>query len=179
MEIEKKIAFVFNTINTKEFVDSIKKDKPLIICTNDDIKRIYSDLGFDVKTIKEYSSDPELENKKAVEWMKDWPDKPILNGKSFKELLIYDDLSIFWFLETRFYIYRIQSLIPLIMQIQNVINFEKPTSIWIKGSNDIHHIIKELCENKLKKLEFIQSNKKKDSTSYKSHSGNRSVKLLA
>lgn len=179
MEIEKKIAFVFNTINTKEFVDSIKKDKPLIICANDDINRIYSDLGFDVKTIMEYSSDPELENKKAVEWMKDWPDKPILNGKSFKELLIYDDLSIFWFLETRFYIYRIQSLIPLIMQIQNVINFEKPTSIWIKGSNDIHHIIRELCENKLKKLEFIQSNKKKDSTSYKSHSGNRSVKLLA
>jgi len=100
MVIEKKIAFVFNDINTKEFVDSIKKDKPLIICANNDIKRIYSDLGFDVKTIMEYSSDPELENKKAVEWMKDWPDKPILNGKSFKELLIYDDLSIFWFLET-------------------------------------------------------------------------------
>jgi len=179
MVIEKKIAFVFNDISTKEFVDSIKKDKPLIICANDDIKRIYSDLGFDVKTIMEYSSDSELENKKAVEWMKDWPDKPILNGKSFKELLIYDELSIFWFLETRFYIYRIQSLIPLIVQIQNVLNLEKPTSIWIKGSNDIHHIIRELSGNKLKKLEFIQSNKKKESTSFKSYSGNRSLKLLA
>ncbi len=53
MVIEKKIAFVFSDFNTKEFVDSIKKDKPLIICANDDINMIYSDLEFDVKTIRE------------------------------------------------------------------------------------------------------------------------------
>jgi len=55
MHDSKKLVIIFEEKNEEEFAQSLK-DKPLIICANDDIKRIYSDLGFDVRTIMEYSS---------------------------------------------------------------------------------------------------------------------------
>ena len=91
----------------------------LIIAGNELIKNKITSLGYDCKLITSYSRNPNDEINKAIDWIKKWPDIPISNGKSFKDILVYEGISIFWFLETRLYLYRIQSLIPLIEQIQN------------------------------------------------------------
>lgn len=42
-------------------------------------------------------------DKEIIEWIKAWPNKPVLNGKSFKELLEYKGTSLWWFGETNMF----------------------------------------------------------------------------
>ncbi len=175
----KDIAFIFEESSAKEFIQSIKTEKKLlIVCGNDNIKRKFLDLGYSCKSISEYSDDPSKDLAKAIKWIKNWPDTPILNGKSLKKLIVYDGLSIFWFLETRLYSYRIQGLIPLIEQIKRVVYLEKPEQIWIKGNSDVRHIVSQLYGKNLQKLEFIKEKNPQTGVSYKSYSGYPTLKLL-
>jgi hypothetical protein len=176
----KKIVFIFETCGIKEFLDSIKTETDLlIICGNDAVKKELINLNYNCKLINEYSTNPILNIQKGLEWIKDWPDKPIFNGKSFKELLVYDNISIFWFIETRLYLYRIQNLIPLIEQLVYLVSKENPERIWIKGNNDAFFIMKQLMKNENSKIEFIGEKSQQISTSYKSYQGNSFFKLLA
>ena len=141
--MKKKILLIFENSKIKTILDSETSNESLIIAGDKAIQEKITNLGYTCKLINDYSKNPINEFDKAVEWIKKWPDKSVLNGKSFKDILVYDDLSIFWFLEHRFYLYRIQSLIPLIEQVKNMINLENPKEIFIQGNNDIYHIIKK------------------------------------
>ncbi len=175
----KDIAFIFEEGSGKEFIQSIKTKKELlVVCGNDNIKRKFLDLGYSCKSITEYSGDSSKDIEKAMRWIKNWPDKPILNDKSLKELLVYGGLSIFWFLEARLYSYRIQGLIPLIEQIKRVLELEKPEQIWIKGNNDVRHIVSQLYRKNLQKLEFLKEENPETRVSYKSYAGFPTLKLL-
>lgn len=175
----KNIVFIFDTFDIKEFINSIKTTDITVICGNENIKKELMNLNFNCKLINEYSKNPTLSIQKGLEWIKDWPDKQIFNGKSFKELLLYDDISIFWFLETRLYLYKIQNLIPLVEQLINFISKENPERIWIKGNIDAFTIMKQLTKNKDIKIDFAGENSQRLSTRYKSYQGNSFFKLLA
>jgi len=175
----KKILLIFENSKIESTLNSEANNESLIIAGNEVIKDKITDLGYTCKLINNYSKSPKNEIDKTIEWIKNWPDKPILNGKNFKDFLVYDEMSIFWFLENRFYLYRIQSLIPLIEQVKNMINLENPKEIFIQGNNDIYHIIKKKYGNIIPKIHFMNIGKNYDRTSYKSYSGNRFLKLLA
>jgi UDP-N-acetylglucosamine 2-epimerase len=177
--MKKKILLIFENSKIEHTLNSEANDESLIIAGNEVIKDTITNLGYTCKLIINYSKDPKNDLDKAIQWIKYWPDKPVFNGKSFKDLLVYNELSIYWFLESRFYSYRIQSLIPLIEQVQNMINLENPTEIFIKGNNDIYHIIKKKYGNIIQDIHFMPSEKNYDRTSYKSYSGNRLLKLFA
>lgn len=49
-----------------------------------------------VKILNEYTPQEDIQ-KKAVLWLDDWSEKPLVNGHSFKELFSYKDLSLWWF----------------------------------------------------------------------------------
>jgi len=86
MANKKDIAFIFEENSAKEFIQSIKTEKELlIVCGNENIKRKFLNMGYSCKSISEYSDDPSKDLAKAMEWIKNWPDTPILNGKSLKE----------------------------------------------------------------------------------------------
>jgi len=175
MAKNKDLVFIFEETNADKLLQSIKNEK-IVICGNDIIKNKISKLGYSCKSITEYSDDPYCDIKHSIDWIKNWPDKPILNGKSLKKLLAYDDISIYWFLETRFFVYRIQTLIPLIEQVRRILSSEKPNKIWINGSADVKHIINELCGKDLP-IEFSQEITKTNIL-YKSYNGFPVLKLI-
>ena len=156
----KKILLIFESTKIESILISNVSDETLIITGSQKIKDQITNLGYNCKTINNYSKNSKYENEKAIEWIKSWPDKPIIGDKSFKELLVYDKFSIFWFLESRFYYYRIQSLIPLIEQIKNMMEQENPLEIFIHGNIDVYKIIKQKYDKEIQKIEF-SSNKKK------------------
>ena len=174
----KKILLIFEDSEIETLLKSEANNESLIVAGDQAIQVKITDLGYTCKLINNYSKVPKEEIDKSIEWIKSWPDIPILNGKNFKELLVYNELSIFWFLESRFFYYRIQNLIPLIEQIQNLINLENPTEIFIKGNTDVYHIIKKKYGNLTDKIQFVYDGKNHDRISYKSYSGNRLLKLL-
>jgi len=175
----KKIILIFENSKIEPTLNSEVNNESLIIAGNEGIKDEITNLGYTCKLINNYSKNPKNELNAAIQWVKNWPDKPILNGKNFKDLLVYDELSIFWFLESRFFSYRIQNLIPLIEQIKNMIKIENPTEIFIQGNSDLHNIIKKKYGNTIQKIYFKSIEKEDSRTSYKSYSGNRFLKLLA
>ncbi len=175
----KKILLIFESTKIESILISNVSDETLIITGSQKIKDQITNLGYNCKTINNYSKNSKYENEKAIEWIKSWPDKPIIGDKSFKELLVYDKFSIFWFLESRFYYYRIQSLIPLIEQIKNMMEQENPLEIFIHGNIDVYKIIKQKYDKEIQKIEFSSNKKNTNSISHKSYSGNQFFKLLA
>ena len=96
-------------------------------------------MNYSCKTIDEYR---EREyNQKALGWIKSWPDKKIIDDKSIKKIFVYDNLSLFWFLETHLYLYRIHELILLIERIKNgpkwLERYDKKSSTYYRAKRFI------------------------------------------
>ncbi|MER3408497.1 MAG: hypothetical protein C4292_07285, partial [Nitrososphaera sp.] len=148
---EKRLAFIFEGSQAGEFVDAIQKEgkekaELVIVCSNDEVGKSLSERGYAYKTIPGYvQADAGRELRNATEWMSAWPDTPILDGKSFKELLVYEGVSIYWFLQTRFYLRRVRELIILIDRVGKIIDAENPDRVWVKGGKDAIHIVSSLC----------------------------------
>jgi len=172
-----KIILIFENSDLASFLNKYANQDNLIIASTEKIRKEILSLGQKCSLITDYSKDPIRIIKDSLRWTKDWPDKPILDGKSFKELLVYDKISIYWFLETRFYLYRIQGLAQLIEQIKNIF-VEKHESAIIKGSYDAYHIISEIFKDKMH-IEFHQENQRNSSLSQNSRGEHGFLKLNA
>jgi len=167
--VEKNLVFVFANENLEDF---IKKNnlgnETLVICNNPEIKENLSKMKLNCKMVNEYRLS-ENQITKPIKWMKSWPNEIILNNKNFKELFLYKNISIFWYLENRFYHKRIHELITLIEQVKEILSREKPEKVWVIGNRDLYHIVSHLhgqIEN------FLISNKPiKSGISEKSYSG--------
>jgi hypothetical protein len=148
---EKRLAFIFEGSQAGEFINAIQKEgkegaELVIVCSSDEVGESLSDRGYAYKTIPSYvQADVGRELGSATEWMSTWPDTPILDGKSFKELLVYEGVSIYWFLQTRFYLRRVRELITLIDRVEKIISAENPDRVWVKGGKDAIHIVSSLC----------------------------------
>jgi len=172
---KKDIAFIFEKNGVEEFLKLIDSENEIvIICSSQELKKKITELNYLCKTIDEYGMSEY--NQKALEWIKSWPDKNIIDDKSIKKIFVYDNLSLFWFLETRLYLYRIHELILLIERIKNVLKQENPQNIWIKGDYDIKHIVSKLLPNVIKKYE--SKSKSKRTVTYKSYQGFPTLKLF-
>ena len=174
-----KILLIFKNSNLESFLNKYANEDDLIIAGTEEIKNQISCLGQKCCSINEYSKNSIIDIKKGIQWIKDWPDKPVLNGQSFKELLVYDQISIYWFLETRFYLSRIQGLIHLIEQIKNIFLEKKYDSVIIKGNYDAFHIINTKFKTQLNNVEFHGDEVKVSPISQNSHSGYGFLKLSA
>ena len=177
--VEKKdLVFVFDKVDIDRFQNFIKlQNKLVIVCSHELVKNQLFHLGFECRLIGDYNQNIDYV-KKAIDWIKTWPDKQIMNGKSFKELLIYDGISIFWFLETRLYLYRIQELIFLIEKLKLITEVEKPENIWVVGSNDARLIISQLFPGKLKGFTDTNVSQNSSYITHKSYEGFPTLKIL-
>ncbi|MHA7646440.1 CDP-glycerol glycerophosphotransferase family protein [Nitrosopumilus sp. S4] len=173
-----KIIFISETTDLKSFLEKNVTVDDIIIETSEEIKNELDSLGQKSRSINEFSKNSILSNKKSLEWIKSWPDKPIFAGKSFKEFLIYDQISIFWFLETRLYLYRIQGLINLIEQIKNIFSCIDGNSVIVKGNFDIFHIINEKFKDRLTSIEFVGNSNNHSTISQNNHAGHGYLKLI-
>jgi len=179
----KEVIFVFEQTGAKGFLDSAlsvsNKENIVIVCANDEISQNLSELGYQCRSIGSYSraSDAELQN--AVEWMKTWPDKSILNGKSFKELLVYEGVSIYWFLQTRLYLHRVRDLLFLIEHIKHVLEEEMPVRVWIKGNEEVRYIISSMYgAQDIAGFEQLEKEKDQSKISFRSYQGYPTLKIL-
>ena len=171
----KNLVFLFED-DYKEFLekDDFRKDT-LVICKSDEMVENLSKIGFNIKTINEYRlSDDQIT--KPIRWIKSWSNKKIFENASFKELFSYEGISLFWYLESRFFHKRVHGLITLIEQLKNILSKENPNKVWLFGSLDLIHIVKSLHDNVYsEKISKIT----KSNVSEKSYSGFLIWKLIA
>jgi len=174
--VEKNLLFVFENYNIKDFIKNNNiKDNTVIICNKNEIKENLVKMKLNCKMVNDYklSEDQII---KPIQWIKTWPNKKIWNGKNFKELFLYNDISIFWYLEIRFYHKRIHELITLIEQIKVILSTENPDKVWVIGDRDVRHIVLHL-HGKLENFVIVNKVLKTD-VSENSHAGFLTLKLL-
>ena len=77
-------------------------------------------------------------SEKSTGWIKDWPDKKILNGKSLKESFVHQGCSLWWFGETQLFIAEggVSASIHYIELFSYILNSEKPTKVYVCGKKD-------------------------------------------
>ena len=173
---KKDLVFIFDDKDSLEFIKNLSlSDNTIIICKNADLEKKIQTGKFKTKQISDYYENLGI-NDKSLKWIKEWPDRIIKDDKNFKDYFIYKGISIFWYLESRFYHYRIQELILLIEIIRNVLQKEVPDRIWVKGSYDIEEIISKLQPKILQKTNLHP--KLNRSVTHKNYQGFPTLKLL-
>ncbi len=176
MNNKRNLAFIFEDKGLEDFIHKIDLENGItFVAGSDEIKEKVQNLGYSCTVISDYS-DGKNYNQKVLEWIKSWPDAIIDDNKSLKELLVYNKISIYWYLESRFFLYRIRELLILIERIKQILSKEKPEKIWIKGNQDVKQIISELLPNVIQKFE-LQNKTKRDITQ-KSYQGFPTLKLF-
>jgi len=170
---EKNLVFVFDNDNVKDFIKKNNlENNALVICNNYEIKENLSKMKLNCKMLNDYKLS-ENEIRKSIKWIKSWPDTIIHDNKSLKELLVYNKISIYWYIETRFFLYRIRELLILIESIKQILSKEKPEKIWVKGSDDVRHIISQLkgdCLERFQNSKQLILQREIDHKSYRGHS---------
>jgi len=116
-----------------------KKNKIIVFELGGDLLPKIKNYGFIYKNLNDYKSlQKKLSkvNEKAIKWIKKWSNKKI-NKKIFKELVTFDNINLWWFVDAWFYqfsmshFYSIDEIIKNIEIIDTVIKKENPDKIII------------------------------------------------
>ena len=167
--MSKELVLIFDEELAVPQADSIRAS--MIVCASDKARRRLSEMGLQCRTMAEYSQDAAGDQQRALSWIQKWPDMPVLDGKSFKELLVYNGVSIYWFLQTRFYMHRMKELLVLTERIGAVIAAEKPDSTRVIGNPDAEYVASQLQGMK------GSADKARGGIAYKSYGGHPTLKL--
>jgi glycosyltransferase involved in cell wall biosynthesis len=114
-------------------------------------------LGYYTKQKQVFDSREE-----ALKWMKSWPGLKI-DGKSFKELLAYDNTSLWWF--TEFWFWNAHSphdssILDIFHSIEiaeRILSSEKPSSVVISGESLLCSVISLVAKARDLEVSFIQN----------------------
>ncbi len=90
------------------------------------------------------SAEGKLIDINVLEWLKGWPNVPIMDGKSIKELLEFRGTSLWWFGETNFlrtsygdYVVSLKETVIRLETIKYGIGKYEPSQLYIYNSNDL------------------------------------------
>jgi len=112
----------------------------LVGVNNDAPNKLKENIKF--KNIKDYGIHKKFTdiNKKAISWIKQWPNRRIQKNKNFKEITAYKKVSLWWLVEFWFFyaysfnFHPIREIIKNIEIIQSIISTEKPDHIIVFNS---------------------------------------------
>ena len=101
----------------------------------------------------------EIAMRKAQSWIKNWSNEKIIEGKTFKELISYDGVSLWWFLEFYyFYTLYVSHIARSIEILKAVMLKEEPTKvIFIKDGSLFSRVLEIFAKvNNIETLEIPQ-----------------------
>ena len=125
------------------YTDSITKFKEdyaqvVVVVREEEVQSRLQKENIPYKKLDDYIDEKEREKtvEHAILWMQAWSNKIIKDGKTFKELVAYENTSLWWFGGgTTLYYDKINKIIPYIDAILSILNAEGPDEIAI-ASND-------------------------------------------
>lgn len=130
------IAFV-NSAEDIHFLAGLPHEAKIIYLDNSPLKK-QEGREWVHASRNEFVSDDEIYEiyKKAMRWLKEWSCKPIRDGKNFKELFTYKNISLWWFVDFWLFYHElhrmtVQDIVLNLHIIDAVVKKEAPTHIYI------------------------------------------------
>jgi predicted glycosyltransferase len=107
-------------------------------------------------TLEEYITNNEYEKnrKETIKWIKNWPNIKNIDGKSFKEFVLYQNFSLWWKMEIPLFSLGLPDITWEIKKIKSAIDIETPQKIIIVGNEKLYKEI-VVAIGHLKKIQTI------------------------
>ena len=101
----------------------------------------------------------EIAIRKAQSWIKNWSNEKIIEDKTFKELISYDGVSLWWFVEFYYFYTLYISHIARDIEILKAVMKEKPTKVmFVKDGSLFSNILEIFAKvNNIETLEIQQN----------------------
>ena len=102
---------------------------------------------------------PDFSSGDAVKWMKAWPDRQI-NGKTFKEMFVYDGMPIWWLMENwLFYspIWPLRPVLETIAAIKPIMDKTKDEVVFADDGSAVAKAIKLLAGSRARVVRYRRS----------------------
>jgi glycosyltransferase involved in cell wall biosynthesis len=149
MKNYKILAIVSSQNDFKKIIPTLKKlkkNKIIVFDLNENLFFRNKNIEFIYKNFNDYKNLSKKINKidkKAIEWIKKWPNIKMHDNKNFKEITAYKNISLWWLVEVWFYLssffnfYPIKEIIKNIEIIQHIIHIESPNRIIITNDKSL------------------------------------------
>lgn len=97
--------------------------------------------------------------RRAQLWIKNWSNEKIIGGKTFKELISYDGVSLWWFVEFYYFYTLYMSHIARDIEILKAVMKEKPTKVmFVKDGSLFSNLLEIFAKvNNIETLEIQQN----------------------
>ena len=130
---------------TDTYMDSIKElkndlVKVVVVAMEEEVQNRLQKENILYKTLDDYTNAKQREKavEDAISWMQVWSNKRIKDGKTFKELVVYENNSLWWFGGgTTLYYDKVGKIIPYIDAILPILNVEKPDKIVVMSNDEL------------------------------------------
>ncbi len=152
--MKKTILFIDNLKDYSDLEKFFKKNKNLCII----IQEFNSKKKTNITYLEEF--DKNLKETKylyGLNWLQNWSNKKIINGKSIKEMLVYKKQTLWYFIEyliysgtwTLDYFTPTSKILYYIDAINYFISKYKPKKVIIKNNNKLfYNLVIKICQNK-------------------------------
>lgn len=165
----------------------IKKNLCIVTLTKD-IENILDEQDLSYTSFENYRKKVDFNNisSQALNWVKNWPNTKINDEKCFKELVIYKNISLWWFMRENL-LYTVKKIILYIDIVKNILDSEKPDCvIALEDSTILGKVIKIIAKTEninvnLSKNNFARNlfqNFKKELRCYFSSALQKGLKLF-
>lgn len=131
----KKLVIIpeYNDLYLDKITGFINKKFEIVVVSLNSDKTESERLGEDIvcKDIDDYKGGISLDvHDEVLSWMYEWSNKKIKDGKNFKELMLYKNLSLWWCIRYWFY-QKLSEIFQKIRIIDSIITTENPDNIIV------------------------------------------------
>ena len=160
----KTLIIVHSMSQISKIIEEVKKLKKnrnneiVLLVLNSYAQSKLDKENLNYKTTENYDFRQKLTDldKKAISWIKEWPNIKIRGNENFKEIVAYENVSLWWLVDVWFYLassfnyYPIKEIIKNIEILQYIIDIEKPDYIVVANSKSLIGKITVLIANQKK-----------------------------
>jgi len=165
MPEKSKILIIIHSMSQiSKLISEVKKlkenrnNETVLVALNSYAQSKLDEENLNYKATENYELRQKLNDldKKAISWIKKWPSIKIRKNENFKELVAYENISLWWLVDVWFYLassfnyYPIKEIIKNIEIIRHIIDIEKPNHIIVIDSKSLIGKITILVGNQKK-----------------------------
>jgi glycosyltransferase involved in cell wall biosynthesis len=128
--------------------------KPKVVALNIDVCQELARRGLAFKTPQDYGlSDTEIEDE-ALKWFRAFPNIKTKDNKNIKELITYNNISVWWLVDELFYLSKyvfpqVRETVKNVIIIDHIIRAESPSKVYyVRSDTPVSRVIEFVCKSR-------------------------------
>ena len=128
--------------------------KPTVVALSEDVGYELAAIGLEFKTLADYELSEGAIREEEIKWFRTWPDAKIEDNKNIKELILYDDISLWWLVDEvlhqdSFVFHGVMEVVNQATILNRIVSAEEPSVIYYaQNSGPASGVIEFICKSR-------------------------------